>query len=208
MPFSKIFFKKTVTFCAMLLLPISVAIAQNDNMGRDRYLEQPITSQDTQELSQDGQTSPVAPSQNGIEEIPMTLSVDMEDKPIVRIRILNKITAQTRSYNLKVNNPVSFDGLNIQPRSCKKAPPISRPESASFLEIWETPPNEDEPKWVFSGWMFASSPGLSAMDHPVYDVWVLDCLDEKSRKTQNLDEEQENEDASSSSEDEAQDQAE
>lgn len=112
--------------------------------------------------------------------------VQMQDLPVVRIRILNKITALTRTYNLDVDKAVQFDGLHIQPRACRKAPPIAQPESAAFLEVWETPPQQDEPQWIFSGWMFASSPGLSAMDHPVYDVWVLDCLTAKSaaQKTQ------------------------
>ena len=103
----------------------------------------------------------------------------MEHMPIVRIRILNKITALTRTYNINVDKAVAFDSLNIQPRACRKAPPVAKPESAAFMEIWETPPQGTKPEWIFSGWMFASSPGLSAMDHPVYDVWVLDCLPAK-----------------------------
>lgn len=109
------------------------------------------------------------------------VSIEMEDKSVVRIRMLNKITAATRTYDLDVGKAVSFDGLRIQPRACRKAPPIAQPESAAFLEIWEIPAGQDKPQWIFSGWMFASSPGLSAMDHPVYDVWVLDCLDKKGQ---------------------------
>ena len=58
------------------------------------------------------------------------------------------------------------------PRACRKTPPEEAPESASFLEIDDDVGNER----VFSGWMFASSPGVSALEHPVYDVWVLDCV--------------------------------
>lgn len=94
----------------------------------------------------------------------------------VSIRILDKVTAESRTYDLNINKTVAFGSLRIQPKTCKKAPPIDEPESASFLQIWEkTPEAKDE--WVFSGWMFASSPSLSAMEHPVYDVWVLDCKD-------------------------------
>ena len=52
---------------------------------------------------------------------------------------------------------------------------MGEPEAAAFLQIWERKPHEDQSKWVFSGWMFSSNPALSAMDHPVYDVWVIDC---------------------------------
>src|SRR5690606_39209743 len=68
--------------------------------------------------------------------------------------------------------------LFIKIRACRKADPIEAPESAGFLQIWEVGPDE-KAKWVFSGWMFASSPALSAMDHPVYDVWVIDCLEDE-----------------------------
>ena len=59
-------------------------------------------------------------------------------------------------------------------RDCEKNPPEERPESAAFLEIDEVRPGESEVK-RFSGWMFATSPALSALEHPVYDINVLDC---------------------------------
>ena len=60
-------------------------------------------------------------------------------------------------------------------RDCEKNPPEETPESAAFLEIDEVRPGEAQRRAVFSGWMFASSPALSALEHPVYDVNVLDC---------------------------------
>ena len=59
-------------------------------------------------------------------------------------------------------------------RACDKRPPEETPESASFLEIYEQREGQS-PVQIFAGWMFASSPGLNALEHPVYDVWVLDC---------------------------------
>jgi hypothetical protein len=59
-------------------------------------------------------------------------------------------------------------------RACDKRPPEETPESAAFLQVVEQKPGE-QPVTRFSGWMFASSPALSAMEHPVYDLWVLDC---------------------------------
>ncbi len=101
---------------------------------------------------------------------------EMTEYPRVRLQTLDKATARTQTFNVKVGSTVKFGPLFIRPRSCKKSSPLEEPESASFLEIWEVTPSE-ESKWVFSGWMFASSPGLSSMDHPIYDVWVLNCLD-------------------------------
>jgi hypothetical protein len=120
---------------------------------------------------------------------------DMESFPVVKLQSLDKITARTMTFEANVGNTVKFGSLYIKIQACKKASPVEQPESAAFLQIWEvrsvkdadqamaerTPPKE-ESKWIFSGWMFASSPALSHMDHPVYDVWVLDCLAEKGGK--------------------------
>ena len=103
-------------------------------------------------------------------------SREMIDFPRVKLQTLDKATARTMTFNAKVGSTVRFGPLYIRIQSCQKASPIDQPESAAFLQVWEVD-TEDKAQWVFSGWMFASSPGLSPMDHPIYDVWVLDCLD-------------------------------
>jgi hypothetical protein len=65
-------------------------------------------------------------------------------------------------------------------RACRETPPTEPPESAAFLVIRELPPVsevERAPVDLFSGWMFASSPAVSALEHPVYDIWVVDCAE-------------------------------
>jgi hypothetical protein len=103
----------------------------------------------------------------------------MSDEPVVKLQSLDKVTARTMTFEVKVGTTVKFGPIYIKVHSCRKAPPIATPESAAFLQIWEVT-KKDESKWIYSGWMFASSPALSAMDHPIYDVWVLDCLARKS----------------------------
>lgn len=103
----------------------------------------------------------------------------MIDEPVVKLQSLDKVTARTMTFEVKVGTTVKFGPIYIKVQSCRKAPPIAAPESAAFLQIWEVT-KKDESKWIYSGWMFASSPALSAMDHPIYDVWVLDCLERKS----------------------------
>ena len=99
-----------------------------------------------------------------------------DDYPQVKVRILDKITAESRTFDLNIGKTVAYGALRIRPMACKKPPPIEEPESASFLQIWEKVHEADD-QWVFSGWMFASSPSLSPMEHPVYDVWVIDCTE-------------------------------
>ena len=93
---------------------------------------------------------------------------------IAVLQCLDKVTARVSTIEAPVGDTVNFGGLEIIARFCDKRPPEETPESAAFLDIWEV--REGEPAiGVFRGWMFASSPALSAMEHPVYDVWVLDC---------------------------------
>ncbi len=87
---------------------------------------------------------------------------------------LDKITARISTFEAPLDETVTFGSLEIVARSCHKTPPEEPPESAAFLEITDVRPDSDAVR-LFTGWMFASSPALSAMEHPVYDVWVIDC---------------------------------
>ena len=92
---------------------------------------------------------------------------------------LDKITARISTFEAPVGTPVRFGSLKIVMRACHKRPPEEPPESAVFLEIVDVRP--DSPAIpLFTGWMFASSPALSAVEHPVYDVWVIDCKNRSS----------------------------
>jgi hypothetical protein len=87
---------------------------------------------------------------------------------------LDKITARVTTIEAPVGKPVTFGSLSITARHCDKNSPEETPEAAAFLEIVDAKPGE-APVKLFSGWMFASSPAVSALEHPVYDVWVIDC---------------------------------
>jgi hypothetical protein len=99
-----------------------------------------------------------------------------------KLQGLDKITARVSTIEATVGQPVAFGALEITVRACDKRPPEEPPESAAYVEIVERQVNE-EPKRVFSGWMFASSPAVSAMEHPVYDIWVLDCMSASSAES-------------------------
>ena len=95
---------------------------------------------------------------------------------------LDKTTGRVMTITATVGAPVHFGTLEIIVRTCRKHPPEDPPESAAFLDIWEIRPGAAAAA-LFRGWMFASSPALSAMEHPVYDVWVLDCKSASSQGT-------------------------
>jgi hypothetical protein len=87
---------------------------------------------------------------------------------------LDKITARISTFEAPLDTPVHFGSLEIVARACDKKPPEETPESTAFLEIVDIRPDSPSVQ-IFSGWMFASSPAISALEHPVYDVWVVDC---------------------------------
>lgn len=88
---------------------------------------------------------------------------------------LDKVTARISTIRAPVGQPVRFGSLEIVARHCDKTPPEERPEAAAFLQISEIKQGEPAEE-LFSGWMFASSPALSALEHPIYDVVVVDCV--------------------------------
>ncbi|TDI60884.1 MAG: DUF2155 domain-containing protein [Alphaproteobacteria bacterium] len=104
--------------------------------------------------------------------------VKAEPKPpggnVAVLRAVDKITARVTDLDAPLNDVSSFGTLQITMRYCYKNPPEDTPEVTVFLEVTDHRPDR-EPEPVFTGWMFASSPALSAMEHPVYDVWVIDC---------------------------------
>lgn len=103
---------------------------------------------------------------------------------------LNKITARITRLEADIGSRIRFGTLEVLTHSCNKRPPEETPETTAFVEVFnigKTLADElqvqdeanlavpNEPERIFSGWMFASSPGLNAVEHPVYDVWLIDC---------------------------------
>lgn len=93
----------------------------------------------------------------------------------VELQGLDKITARTETFQVSVGETVKFGTLVITVQACDRTPPTEPPESTVFLDIYESRSGEPQTD-LFHGWMFASSPALNALEHPVYDVWVLECM--------------------------------
>lgn len=98
----------------------------------------------------------------------------------IMLRALDKVTATTRDYTVKVGDTLKYGSLSIDAVHCEKRPPEELPETFAFLKIQDAKLDGNgketgEAETVFSGWMFASRPALSALDHGVYDVWVIGC---------------------------------
>jgi hypothetical protein len=99
---------------------------------------------------------------------------------------LDKTTARIATIDAPIGQQVRYGSLLITARACVKHPPTETPENSAFLEIDELPPDagpNEKAERIFSGWMFSSSPALSALENPVYDVSVLDCKDAPTAAT-------------------------
>ena len=87
---------------------------------------------------------------------------------------LDKITGRIISFDVDIDETVQFGALQVTPRVCYTRPPTEPPQTDAFVEVDEITLDR-RVKRIFTGWMFADSPGLHAVDHPVYDVWLTDC---------------------------------
>lgn len=98
----------------------------------------------------------------------------------VVLRTLDKVTAKTKDYEIYIGDSLVYGSLRIDVNHCEKKPPKEIPETYAFLQIYDqgigSPGAVTEPEKVFSGWMMASRPALSALEHNTYDIWVIDCI--------------------------------
>jgi hypothetical protein len=87
---------------------------------------------------------------------------------------LDKITGRTISFDAAIGETVQFGALQVTARACYTRPPTEATNTDAFVEVDEVT-LQGEIKRIFTGWMFALSPGLHAVEHPIYDVWLTDC---------------------------------
>jgi hypothetical protein len=87
---------------------------------------------------------------------------------------LDKITGRIISFEVSTNETVQFGSLLVTDRVCYTRPPTEAPQTDTFVQVDEVDANKNTRR-IFSGWMFAASPGLNALDHPIYDIWLTDC---------------------------------
>ncbi len=87
---------------------------------------------------------------------------------------LDKITGRITSFDVAINETVQFGALQVTPKACYSRPPTETPQTDAFVDVDEVT-LKGNIKRIFTGWMFKASPGLHAVEHPIYDVWLIDC---------------------------------
>jgi hypothetical protein len=142
--------------------------------GPPRQTEGPPRAPDGTQQQQQQQQPPVdanAPVAKEVVEEPPPQRIT---NPTAVFAGLDKITGRITSFDVAIDETVQFGALQVTPRVCYSRPPTETPQTDSFVEVDEVT-LKGEIKRIFTGWMFAASPGLHAVEHPIYDVWLTDC---------------------------------
>jgi hypothetical protein len=106
--------------------------------------------------------------------LPVTAFAERIENAVAVFAALDKVTARISKLEVPLNQTVAFGALKVTPRVCYSRSPTDPPKTTSFVQIQETQLDGKETP-LFSGWMFAESPGLNAVEHPVFDVWLTGC---------------------------------
>lgn len=99
--------------------------------------------------------------------------------PVAEFAGIDKITGRIITFDVYIDETVQFGALQVTPRVCYSRPPSDEPKTDTFVEVDEITLDR-KIRRIFTGWMFAESPGLNAIEHPVYDVWLKRCKQDSS----------------------------
>jgi hypothetical protein len=117
---------------------------------------------------------PVAATLAGVVVAPSAVEAQKIENQTAIFAALDKVTARIRRLEAPLGKTEEFGTLRITARACYSRAPTETPKTSTFVEIDEMQ-RDGKVKRIFSGWMFAESPGLNALQHPVFDLWLTDC---------------------------------
>lgn len=109
---------------------------------------------------------------------------DKDFTNIAKLQGLNKITARVSEIDITIGELKKFGNLEIELEKCWHSPPEEKPENKALLKIWESIPGEEK-REIFYGWMFSSTPAVSALENAVYDITVLACVPQENNTQEN-----------------------
>ena len=109
---------------------------------------------------------------------PFSLNAKPIEAKIAEIRILDKITAKVKNYEIPINTILKTGSLSIQIYACYTTLPEEVPEDYALLRIYDYLDKKNN-KLIYQGWMISSSPSSTPLEHPIYDLWIKDCKIDK-----------------------------
>ena len=110
--------------------------------------------------------------------IPLTVSAETIEKQYASFKLLNKTTNKVSTKDILVNSKISWETLNIEVLYCGSTPPTEIPEDYVLIDVYDTINNENIN--IYKGWMISSSPDVTPLENPIYDLWLVDCSNDKT----------------------------
>jgi hypothetical protein len=104
-----------------------------------------------------------------------SISEDNIDGDYTELKILDKISSKNTLVKLENKELIIFKDLSIKSLKCKNSEYDDNPEITAYIQVKDLTDKNNDEVFVFNGWMFSSSPSLAPFDHPVYDVWLINC---------------------------------
>ena len=110
--------------------------------------------------------------------LPLTVSAETIEKKYASFKLLNKTTNKVSTKHILVSSKISWETLNIEVLYCGSTPPTEIPEDYVLIDVYDTINNENIN--IYKGWMISSSPDVTPLENPIYDLWLVDCSNDKT----------------------------
>ena len=110
--------------------------------------------------------------------VPLTVSAETIEKKYASFKLLNKTTNKVSTKDILVSSKISWETLNIEVLYCGSTPPTEIPEDYVLIDVYDTINNENIN--IYKGWMISSSPDVTPLENPIYDLWLVDCSNDKT----------------------------
>ena len=110
--------------------------------------------------------------------LPLTVSAETIEKKYASFKLLNKTTNKVSTKDILVSSKISWETLNIEVLYCGSTPPTEIPEDYVLIDVYDTINNENTN--IYRGWMISSSPDVTSLQNPIYDLWLVDCINDKT----------------------------
>ena len=110
--------------------------------------------------------------------LPLTVSAETIEKKYASFKLLNKTTNKVSTKDILVSSKISWETLNIEVLYCGSTPPTEIPEDYVLIDVYDNINNENIN--IYKGWMISSSPDVTSLENPIYDLWLVDCSNDKT----------------------------
>ena len=110
--------------------------------------------------------------------LPLTVSAETIEKKYASFKLLNKTTNKVSTKDILVSSKISWETLNIEVLYCGSTPPTEIPEDYVLINVYDTINNENIN--IYKGWMISSSPDVTPLENPIYDLWLVDCSNDNT----------------------------